>query len=143
MSGHNMQSNGLPSLWGRATAEDLAELTGAHITTARRWKRQARPPAWLERLVCLALEGELGEISPAWRGWRVDQDKLISPEGWSFRAGEIRSLPFLHSQIASYQALQRIPAQADLIEGNWERLPGAMQADAAPRPSAAVISLRR
>jgi hypothetical protein len=136
-----MDNDTLPALWGRISADGLAQLTGAHITTARRWKRLPILPIWLARFVRVLVDGELAEIHRDWRGWRVVAGELIAPEGWTFTPGEIRALPFMRQQLAQYQALQRIPAQADLVDGNWQRLPGALQSDAAPRPSATVTSL--
>jgi hypothetical protein len=138
-----MENDRLPALWGRISADGLAKLTGAHITTARRWKRLPALPTWLCRLVRVLVDGELAEIDQAWDGWRIVAGELIAPEGWAFTAGEIRALPFMRQQLAHLQALQRIPAQADLVDGTWEKLPGALQSDAAPRPSAAVINLRQ
>lgn len=119
----------------------LAQLTGAHPTTARRWKRAARPPSWLARLVRLVVEGDLGEMSAAWRGWKLVSGELVSPEGWTATPGEVRALPLMHGQIAAYQAQLRLPAQGDWIEGRYARLPGALMRDAAPRPRATVAPI--
>lgn len=49
--------------------------------TRRRWRRRRKVPA-VAALALKLLEGELGEISPPWRGWRLDRDGvLISPAG--------------------------------------------------------------
>lgn len=105
--------------WGRS-AEELAALAGVHLTTARRWKAGARPKAWLLKLLAIALEGELGEISRAWRGWRIHRGELVSPEGWRFTPGNVRSIPFLEMRIASLEADRRFPRQADWIEGRFD-----------------------
>jgi hypothetical protein len=131
----------LPALWGRITAESLATLTGAHITTARRWKRARRAPRWLETLVRTVVEGWLCAIAPAWRGWRVVDGILYSPEGWSFTPGEVRALPLLRMQLRTLQVRERLPAQGDWISGRIEPLQGALVHDAAPRPHVAVADL--
>lgn len=119
----------------------LVAITGAHVTTARRWKRAPRVPAWLARLVRVLIEGELGDVSESWRGWRLVRGELISPEGWTATPGEVRALPLMRQQIALYQVEQRLPAQADWITGDYRRLRGALAHDAAPRPRARVLRL--
>lgn len=52
-----------------------------HPETLRRWRRRRRVPP-VPALAIRLLQGELGEISPTWRGWRLDGDGyLVSPEG--------------------------------------------------------------
>lgn len=119
----------------------LVALTGAHASTARRWKRAARVPAWLVLLVGVVWRGELDAISPAWRGWRLVRGELVSPEGWTATPGEVCALPLMRGQIAAYQAAQRLPAQGDWIEGRFRRAPGALVTDAAPRALASVAPL--
>ncbi len=136
-----MNNKPLPALWGRVNAETLAEATGAHLTTARRWKRLTVLPVWLARFVRVIVEGHLEEIAAAWSGWRIVAGDLVSPEGWSVSPGEIRALPFMRQQLAHYKAQARLPAQADLVTGGWSTLPGALVRDAAPRPGATVSDL--
>jgi len=100
----------LPALWGRITAEGLATLTGAHVTTARRWKRLVRPPRWLSLLVETVIEGQLSPISRDFAGWVIRGGMLYSPEGVCFTQGEIRALPFLHAQIRALQTERRLAA---------------------------------
>lgn len=124
-------------------ASALVALTGAHLATARRWKRAACVPRWLARLIAVCWRGELAEISPAWAGWRLVGGALVSPEGWEATPGDVRSLPFLRQQIAMYQSEARLPAQSDWVSGSYRRLPGALVSDAAPRALAEVVSLAR
>lgn len=107
-------------LWG-VGARMLAERTGVSLATARRWKRARRIPAAIARFIQVAIFGELGVISRAWRGWSLRDGALVSPEGWTFSPGEILSLPFLRQQLAAYQAEQRVPRQADWLERRYER----------------------
>ncbi len=141
-SGLTMKNERLPALWGRVNAETLAAATGAHLTTARRWKRLSVLPAWLARFVRVIVEGHLEDIAAAWSGWRIVAGELVSPEGWAVSPGEIRALPFLRQQLTHYRAQARLPAQADMLTGVWSTLPGALAYDAAPRPGAAVVDLR-
>ncbi len=109
---------GTDPLYGIA-AERIARLTGVHLSTARRWKRTGKHPRWLAPFLALVLEGELAPIARAWSGWRLRDQYLISPEGWRFTFGEIRSIPFLHAQVRSYQARLRTHLQADWIDERY------------------------
>jgi len=106
---------GTDSLYGIG-AEELVAITGAHLSTARRWKRLRRLPRWLQRIVSLCIFGDLGQIHRSWSGWKLRDGYLVSPEGWRFTFGEIRAIPFMHAQIRTYQRLQRCVQQADWIE---------------------------
>jgi hypothetical protein len=97
------------------------EVTGAHLSTARRWKRLRRVPRWLQRLVAVCVFGDLGQVHRAWRGWKLKDKTLVSPEGWEFTFGEIRAIPFMHAQIRTYQRLQRSVQQVDWIEQRYVR----------------------
>lgn len=101
------------------SAERLARLTGCHLTTARRWKDRRRARSWLVLLVRTVLEGELDAISRTWRGWSIIGDELVSPEGWRFTPGDVRSVPFLVAQVKAYQARERTHLQADWIEERY------------------------
>lgn len=115
------------SLYG-IPAEHLVAYTGVHLTTARRWKRRRRVPRWLQRLVAVCHFGELGHIQRAWDGWVLREKCLMSPEGWQFTPGEIRSIPFMRAQVRTYQAQERTHLQADWID---ERFVELDQADSA------------
>lgn len=106
------------TLYGYSSAR-IAERIGVSEVTARRWKRAKKLPAAIARLLRLVLGGELGEISRAWRGWSLREGELVSPEGWTFKAGEILAIPFFRAQLAAYQAEQRLPRQADFLEERY------------------------
>jgi len=96
-------------------AEQLAEVAGVHISTARRWKRTGKYPRKINTLLALLIDGDLGPISRAWRGWRVCGDRLISPEGVAVTFGNIRAIPVMQAQIAGYHARERTHLQADWV----------------------------
>lgn len=85
----------------------LVELTGVHPVTVRRWKKLARLPRWLERLVRVCLQGELGEIDRAWSGWRVVRGELVSPEGLSYSPGAVRASTLWRARALELGALER------------------------------------
>ena len=115
-------------------AEELARLTGVHVTTARRWKRGAPLEPPVARLLSLLLTGDLGAISPAWRGWRLVDGKLYGPDLVDgFTPGDVLSIPYLRSQVAAYQSRLRFAVQADWVacsytEPDQHQLPAARTA---------------
>lgn len=100
-------------------AARLARLAGVHLTTARRWKNRRRVRSWLALLVRTCLEGELEPISRTWSGWSIRGQELVSPEGWRFTPGDVRSVPFLVAQVKAYQTRERTHLQADFIERRY------------------------
>ena len=60
------------------TAEVIAERCGVSVATALRWKLGQSPIPYTAAVV---LSGDLGAISPEWRGWRVLNGALITPDG--------------------------------------------------------------
>lgn len=134
----------LPALWGRINEASLAALTGAHITTARRWKRLRRLPQWLESLVYTLAEGWLCRIHKDWRGWmiRTRDGVLVTPEGITVTQGQIRALPQLYALRDALQAelrmlreLRSAPAARACNRPPRAR-PGAARPVAAERPPA-------
>lgn len=116
-----VRSMGTDPLYG-VPVEVLCALTGARFATAQRWKKTRRCPRWLGLLIRLCIEGQLGAIARHWDGWIIRGKHLVSPEGWEFTPGEVRSVPFMHAQIAAYQARQRqqrAVQQADWIEQRY------------------------
>jgi DNA-binding transcriptional regulator YiaG len=63
-----------------------AEFLGIAQGTVRNWDRgRSRVPKVVIRLLRLRRNGELGDLEPAWEGWLLRGDRLISPEGREFR----------------------------------------------------------
>lgn len=81
---------GLPAL--------LAGRAGVSVVTLRRWERTKHMPRWARILVALLL-GELDAIDAAFKGWIIRHGELVSPEGWRFTPGEIRTIPLLYGQL--------------------------------------------
>lgn len=80
-------------------AKDLASFFGVHLTTARRWRREHyAPPA-----VMMLLAQDLGALDVKWRGWRVREGCLISPEQLVIPLAKVLSLPFMDAQITNLQ----------------------------------------
>ena len=92
--------------------KEIARLCRVSVKTARRWRQgHSVPPAG----AIMILSGDLGNLDPVWRGWRVFRGKLISPEGWEIPMSETRAVPLLRAQLAAYQSENR-NLKADLQE---------------------------
>lgn len=89
------------------------EAAGIPARTARRWHAERRIPEPWRRWLDLTLHGELGEAFPGWRGWKLTEAALWSPDGWSFSRGELVALPFEYQRVAALEAeLRRVAALA-------------------------------
>jgi uncharacterized protein DUF3653 len=71
--------------------ERLVTLTGAHVATVRRWKKRGRVARWLACLVRVCIQGELDDVDRAWRGWKIRNGELVSPEGSTYTPGAVRA----------------------------------------------------
>lgn len=98
------------------SAELMAGLTGAHIDTARRWKRAGKVPHARADLLALKLDGELGAVDAAWAGFRLARGQMWTPEGAPIRPGDIRAIPYRRMQLDELQRLALDPRQWELFE---------------------------
>ena len=67
---------------------------------------------------------DLGCFDAAWKGWRIRDGQLLSPEGWAVCPGDVLAIPMMRAQITSYQRDQRI-AKAELEALEEQPEPGA------------------
>lgn len=102
-----MDPYGLPALL-------LARAADVSLATAQRWKRQSRIPPQAARLVALYLRGDLGAISPAWRGFTLRADQLWTPYGFGVAPTEISAIAYRFAQISELQRELELPAQLPL-----------------------------
>lgn len=107
-----------PDLYG-ITAEEIAELLGVHVTTARRYKRGESPSQAQLELLRLKTKGDLSILSGEWQDWRLCRGKLIAPDGAQYGPGEVLSTTYWRALAKHYQVRQRLPEQADWVEGEW------------------------
>lgn len=80
----------------------IADAAGVSLRTATRWKARGVPRS-MERAIALVVHGDLGELAPAWAGWKLWDGRLWSPEGSSFSAGEVRAIPYRAEQLRAMQ----------------------------------------
>lgn len=70
--------------------EVIAEICGVDIATAYRWKSgRSRIPATAAAI----LAGELGAFGKEWRGWKIQGENIISPDGWIINRNHALSVP--------------------------------------------------
>lgn len=96
-------------------AELLAQLTGVHIDTARRWKRRGRVPHPYTLLIHLRTSGDLGAIDPHWQGWRLVGGKLWTPEQQPLAPGDLRAIPYRSQLLAELERQLTEPHQRRLF----------------------------
>jgi hypothetical protein len=102
-------------------AERLATIAGVHVSTARRWKRRGRVPRGVARLVEITIDGDLGAIHETWRGWRLTEGALWSPEGTVYSPGEVRAIPLQRQRAGALEHQVRelmatVEQRADRLE---------------------------
>jgi hypothetical protein len=82
----------------------LVEICQIDITTARRWRRGSNlPPAYVLEFVNAKLQGDLGFLDSAWRGWILRHGHLISPEGWVMSMGDVLAARLHEAQLAAWR----------------------------------------
>lgn len=95
----------------------IARACGVTVRTAWRWKRAGHMPAAYALGLQLLEDGDLGALSPAWRGWVLRRDEIISPDNWRFRPGEIQALPLKVQLIGELKRQLARPQQFELLPG--------------------------
>lgn len=101
------------------TAERLAELIGAHVTTARRWLRKRQVPRAIAAALMVLRFGDLGAICPDWEGWSLREGVLWSPEGEHFSPGRVRAGPLYERAAAEHRGA--LAAALKAAESDTER----------------------
>lgn len=85
--------------------KQIVELCGVDVTTARRWKRGAIcPPKYVLEYLHAKDQGDLGFIDPAWRGWRLRDGCLVSPEDWEMTMSDVLASRLHEAQLAAWRA---------------------------------------
>ncbi len=106
-------------------AEVVAAICQVDVATARRWKSgTSRIPHAAAALVA----GDLGAFSKFWDGWKVQGDKLISPDKWTISRNDALAVPLLLGQI---KALEQVIAKYKEVESLDEQ----------PRPDEAIPNI--
>lgn len=110
-----------PALYGWSV-NDLVRICKVDISTARRWKRGAFCPP---KTALMMLARDLGCFSDYWRGWTINGEDIVSPEGWTINRNHALTVPLMHGQISALrqkvkQLEKDLAAVGGRIEGDWE-----------------------
>ena len=93
----------------------IAELTGVSLKTAQRWKHQGFAPPLAAKLLEIHLNRDLGELANPWRGFRLHQGLIWTPENGSVTPGELRSIPYRREQLRALEIAMTQPRQFVLL----------------------------
>ncbi len=67
-----------------------ADLLGCSMSAVRAWDRGTHRVPWSAvKLLRLFRLGDLGTLRPEWRGWTVNRNGLVSPEGFTYSRGDL------------------------------------------------------
>ena len=80
---------------------EIARICQVDLSTARRWKRGAICPP---KTALMILGRDLGCFAAEWRGWTVNGEDLVSPEGWCVNRNDALCVPLMHGQISALKA---------------------------------------
>lgn len=85
--------------------KDLVEICHIDVTTARRWHRGSNlPPLYVLDYLNAKLLGDLGFIDPAWRGWKLKDGHLVSPENWQMSMSDVLASRLHEAQLAAWRS---------------------------------------
>jgi len=93
----------------------IAELTGASLKTAHRWKRAGSVPAMAAQLIQLRDGRNLGALASTWDGFRLIDEELWTPEKHRYTAAELRAIPYRLEQLRELERDARRPRQYLLL----------------------------
>lgn len=113
-----------PELLG-VNIKELARICRVSLKTAQRWKNgQTVPPA----TALMVLRRDLGIFAPEWRGWTVNGEDLVSPEGWCVNRNDALCVPLMLGQISALRSeIAKLKEAADAIDE--QPLPGEAPAE--------------
>lgn len=120
--------------------KDLVAICHIDITTARRWRRGSNlPPSYVLDYVNAKVNGDLGFLDPAWKGWKLTYGYLRSPEDWRIYMNDVLATPLLRAQLSAYQIENR-GLKRDLADALANRLEEQPQAEDWALPENWVIT---
>lgn len=71
----------------------------------------------------MILRRDLGCFAVEWRGWTINGEDLVSPDGWCVNRNDALAVPLMHGQIAALRA--KIRGLEAEVNGDLEDQPGA------------------
>lgn len=100
-----------PQLIG-INVNELARICRVSLKTAARWKAGTTCPP---ESALMLLTADLGCFDAIWKGWRLYEGDLVSPEGWQITKGDVISSPLLRQQLAAFKTELRRLKEAVLL----------------------------
>jgi len=85
---------------GGFSIEEAAAACHTSARTYKKWETTKNHPTWAKSIL-LCKAGILQD--KGFQGWRIYEGKLISPEGYEFSSGEIRSIIYQYALIAELE----------------------------------------
>src|SRR5476651_1561523 len=76
--------------------EELARLTGVHISSVRRWRHCGSLPKPISKLLEFVAQNRLDHWG--WKGWVFQDGKLTSPDGLAVTSGEVQAIQLRQQQ---------------------------------------------
>lgn len=96
--------------------DTLSKLIEVTPRTIQRWESNNNPPIAVIKLIQM-LGKDFSFINDNWKGFRVLDGELVTPEDEFVRAGEIRSINFLKQTISALrQENQKLLIRCELME---------------------------
>ena len=93
-----------PEVLYRWNINEIASICGVSLKTVQRWKSgQTVPP----KSAILVLARDLGAFDPAWAGWKIIGNQLVSPENWIATPGDVLSIQLTQAQLSAYRTENR------------------------------------
>jgi hypothetical protein len=67
-----------------------ADFLGCSVSSVKAWDRGvSRVPRSVVKLLRLYRLGDLGELRPEWRGWTINRNGMVSPEGRAYDRADL------------------------------------------------------
>lgn len=130
-----LQINAQPQADLRALIDRIGQLRverelNVHRTTILRWlKGQVQIPGHQHQVIKMLL-GDLPGTCGKWTGWRFHDGLLVSPDGDTFRSGDVLSLILLRQQLtAQRRELDALKIRLAIAEEAERRHTGAANED--------------
>lgn len=98
-----------------ATPGEIAAACRVSLRTARRWHAAGRMPYGASLALSARFARALAPEAPAWRGWRIVGDAIVSPEGEEWTQGRLRAYFVNCQRLAEYARAEASGTQRDLF----------------------------